>query len=68
MKIIKVVRFVIVTAIACCVLATGIYHFTPRDPIPIKVDPKIYDDYAGYYDYGHGYVITLRREGGVAGY
>jgi hypothetical protein len=62
-KIKKVVRGILVAAITCALLAAGIYHIATRDPVPVKVDPKIYDDYAGYYDYGHGYVITIRREG-----
>jgi len=59
----KVVRLVLVATTVCGVLAAGIYHFATRDPVAIKVDPKTYNDYAGYYDYGSGHVITIRREG-----
>ncbi len=31
--------------------------------MPIKLDPAIYDDYAGHYDFGNNYIITLRRDG-----
>jgi gamma-glutamyltranspeptidase/glutathione hydrolase len=62
-KIKKVVLLILGATTVCVVLATGIYHVATRDPVPIKVDPKLYDDYSGYYDYGHGFIITIRRDG-----
>jgi gamma-glutamyltranspeptidase/glutathione hydrolase len=57
-----------VVASLCAVVVAGgmvaaIYCMPVRDPTPIKLDPKIYDDYAGYYDYGYGFIITIRRDG-----
>jgi hypothetical protein len=44
-------------------LTAAVYYAFTRDPTPIHVDPKLYDNYAGYYDFGHGYIVTIRREG-----
>jgi gamma-glutamyltranspeptidase/glutathione hydrolase len=44
-------------------LAIAVYHFTTKDPTAIRLDPKIYDDYAGYYVLPNGYPVTIRREG-----
>src|SRR6185436_353959 len=41
----------------------AVYSWVMRDPTPIKVDPKIYDDYTGYYDFGHDTIVTIRRDG-----
>jgi len=41
----------------------AIYDLATRDPVPIKLDPDTYNDYAGYYDYGNGFVLTIRRDG-----
>ena len=30
----------------------------------VKVDTKIYDSYAGQYELGPGYIITITQEGG----
>src|SRR5690348_16916063 len=51
--------------VAACLGAAGIlgYFWASREPTPIKLDPAIYDDYAGHYDFGNNYVITLRRDG-----
>jgi hypothetical protein len=38
------------------------YVLETREPSPIKVDPKIYDDYAGVYVFSNGYVITITRK------
>src|SRR5688572_14041604 len=59
----KIVRGISIAAVAGGALAAGIYYFATRDPVAIKVDPRLYDEYAGYYDFGHNYVVTLRREG-----
>jgi gamma-glutamyltranspeptidase/glutathione hydrolase len=47
----------------CAVIAAYVYGSAVKDPVPIKVDPKNYDDYAGYYDFGNNYFIEIRREG-----
>ena len=44
-------------------LAAGIYYVATKDPNPIRVDSRIYDDYAGYYVFTNGYPVTIRREG-----
>jgi gamma-glutamyltranspeptidase/glutathione hydrolase len=56
--------------IALCVLAVLLVGaglsariFLHPDPTPIKVDPKILADYAGFYDFGHGYILTVRCDG-----
>src|SRR3954452_16463111 len=43
-------------------LAAGIYYVATGDPTPIKVDPRIYDDYAGYYISPSGYPVTIQRK------
>ena len=63
MRIKKIVRGVGFAAIAAGTLAAGIYYFATRDPVAIQVDPRLYDNYVGYYDFGNRYVIHLRREG-----
>jgi gamma-glutamyltranspeptidase / glutathione hydrolase len=50
------------TAIALC-SAIAVHYSPAKDPTPVKVDPKIYDDYAGQYDFGNNYFVTIRREG-----
>src|SRR5262245_15601419 len=44
-------------------LAAGAYYLATKDPTPIRIDPNIYDDYAGYYVFSNGYPVTIRREG-----
>jgi gamma-glutamyltranspeptidase/glutathione hydrolase len=57
----------IFTIAACLILSgaagLGVYFWITREPTPIKVDPRIYDEYAGHYDFGNNYVITIRRDG-----
>src|SRR5262245_46433128 len=54
----------IVAAVVCLGLA-GVagYSWATREPTPIKVDPSIYDSYAGHYDFRNNYIVTIRREG-----
>ena len=47
----------------CGGIAVGIYYLVTKDPTPIQVNPKLYDDYAGYYVFPDGYPVTIRREG-----
>src|SRR3989442_3295543 len=54
---------VMVCLAMCCGIGWATYAWFTRDPTPIKLDSKIYDDYAGYYDFGHNTVVTIRREG-----
>jgi len=60
-------KVLLASSLAALVLAGGIsakiYYAPIKDPIPIRVDPKIYDDYAGLYDFGNNYVIEFRRQG-----
>ena len=35
----------------------------PSEPVAVKVDPKIYDDYIGEYDFGPNRIMTITREG-----
>lgn len=54
----------IIVAVACLGAAgLAVYSCVTREPTPIKVDPKIYDDYAGYYDFRNNYILTIRRDG-----
>jgi gamma-glutamyltranspeptidase/glutathione hydrolase len=39
------------------------YYVATKDPAPIRIDARIYDDYAGYYILPNGYSVTIRREG-----
>ena len=63
MRIKNIVRGMSVAAVVGGVLATGVYYLATREPTAIKVDPRLYDDYAGYYDFGYRYVIHVQREG-----
>jgi gamma-glutamyltranspeptidase/glutathione hydrolase len=54
------------SALAIAVIGAAgavVYHFVTKDPTPIRVDPGIYDDYAGYYVLPNGFLITIRRDG-----
>src|SRR4030095_13317545 len=54
----------ILAAVVCLGLAGwAVYSWMTREPTPIKVDPSIYDGYAGYYDFGNNYILTIRRDG-----
>ena len=44
-------------------MAAGIYYLVTKDPTPIKLDARLYDDYAGYYVFPNGYPVAIRREG-----
>ena len=59
----KIAGIVVSAIVVVGGLAAGIYYLATKDPTPIKVDPKIYDDYAGYYVFPTGYPVTIRREG-----
>ncbi|HZI31946.1 MAG TPA: gamma-glutamyltransferase, partial [Candidatus Binatia bacterium] len=63
MKIKKIAACTLSVVAVAGALGAGIYHALTRDPTPITIDPKLYDDYAGYYDFGNGYVITVHRDG-----
>jgi len=63
MKIKKIAACTLSVVAVVGALAAVIYHALTRDPTPIRIDPKLYDDYAGYYDFGNGYVITVHRDG-----
>ena len=57
-------RMRILAGVVCLgLLGLGIYLWVTREPTPIKVDPRIYDDYAGYYDFGNNHIARVRREG-----
>src|SRR5436190_4296100 len=47
----------------CGGLGWGIHAWLRRDPTPITLNPKILDDYAGYYDFGNNTIVTVRRDG-----
>ena len=53
----------LLAAIVSGVAAALFYQPATSDPIPIKVDPKIYDAYAGYYFFDQDDLLTLRRDG-----
>jgi D-alanyl-D-alanine-carboxypeptidase/D-alanyl-D-alanine-endopeptidase len=37
---------------------------TPKERVVVKLDPKIYDQYAGQYELAPGTVFTVKRDGG----
>jgi len=41
----------------------GVYFIITRDPTPIRLDPKVYDHYAGCYVFANGFPVLIRREG-----
>ena len=49
------------------VISAGIggigYVLATREPTPIKLDPKIFDDYTGYFVFQNDYVVTITRQG-----
>ena len=45
-------------------VALGLHYFLTRDPVPIKIDPRLYEDYAGYYDFGREYILHIYPENG----
>ena len=57
-----VVRIAVVVACLGAV-AVAIYAWVRRDPTPIKLDPRIYDAYAGHYNFQNNYIVTVRRDG-----
>src|SRR5262245_6558328 len=59
----KIAILTLATMSACAVISARILLSASRNPTPIKVPPKILADYAGFYDYGNGYVVTIRCEG-----
>jgi hypothetical protein len=44
-------------------LIAGSEHVLPRDPAIATVDPALYDQYAGKYEYAQGTTDTVTREG-----
>ncbi|MGH7968773.1 MAG: gamma-glutamyltransferase, partial [Limisphaerales bacterium] len=63
MKLTRFAGFGLLTLAGCAALAAGIYYFATKDPTPIAINPKLYDDLAGYYEFPNGYPVTIRREG-----
>src|SRR5437588_2053476 len=63
MRLTRFAGFGLLTLAGCAALAAGIYYFATKDPTPIPINPKLYDDYAGYYIFPNGYPVTIRREG-----
>lgn len=45
------------------VLVAGASTLVPRDPAVARVDPRLYDEYAGRYEYAAGMVDTVSRDG-----
>ena len=44
-------------------LIAGADSIIPQDPPIAKIDPKIYDDYVGKYEYTPGVIDTISRDG-----
>src|SRR3974390_1725291 len=63
MNLRRIARIGIPSLMSGGILAAGIYYLATKDPTPIKVNPRVYDDYAGYYVFPNGYPVTIRREG-----
>src|SRR5437899_10419366 len=53
----------LLTMAVAAMLAVAIHYLATKDPTPIRMDARIYDDYAGYYVFSNGYPLTIRRDG-----
>ena len=62
-KLKRIARIGIPALICSGILAAGVYFLVTKDPTPIKLDARLYDDYAGYYGFPNGYPVAIRREG-----
>jgi gamma-glutamyltranspeptidase/glutathione hydrolase len=58
----KIVRVTLPILLACAAVGAWLV-ISHSDPVPIKVDAKILADYAGFYDFGNGHILTLRCDG-----
>ncbi|HKQ39863.1 MAG TPA: gamma-glutamyltransferase [Verrucomicrobiae bacterium] len=58
-------RILLIAAVlaVCAAIAWGVHSWLARDPGSIKVDARILDEYAGYYDFGNNMIVTIRRDG-----
>lgn len=63
MRLKRVAKLGLVALALCGGLAAGIYYVATKDPTPIAVNPKVFNDYVGYYVFREGYQVTIRREG-----
>jgi gamma-glutamyltranspeptidase/glutathione hydrolase len=59
----RIVRIGTTVLVVSGTLAGGIYYLVTKDPTPIHLDARIYNDYVGYYIFPNGYPVTVRREG-----
>ena len=54
----------LLTVTVVAALAAAVHFVATKDPTPIRMDARVYDDYAGYYVFSNGYPVTIRRDGG----
>src|SRR5262249_41101113 len=59
----RIVKIGITVLVGSGTLAGGVYYLVTKDPTPIHLDARIYNDYVGYYIFPNGYPVTVRREG-----
>src|SRR5580765_4474623 len=59
----KIALFALPILLICAAVSARLLALARSDPLPIKLDPKILADYSGFYDFGNGYILTLRCEG-----
>jgi gamma-glutamyltranspeptidase / glutathione hydrolase len=59
----KIALFALPILLICGVVSARLLGLAKSDPVPIKVDRKILADYAGFYDFRNGHILTLRCDG-----
>lgn len=63
MKLKRVAKLGFAAFALCGGLAAGSYYLATRDPTPRAVNPRLFDDYVGYYVFPGDYQVTIRRDG-----
>jgi hypothetical protein len=59
----KIALLALPILLVCAAVSARLIARAKSDPLPVKVDPRILADYAGFYDFGHGYILTIRCDG-----
>ncbi|HTL55667.1 MAG TPA: gamma-glutamyltransferase [Candidatus Limnocylindrales bacterium] len=62
MKAKWIAQICVLLAIATGILG-GAYYVVTKDPTPIRLDLRVYDDYVGYYVFPNGYPVRIQRDG-----
>jgi gamma-glutamyltranspeptidase/glutathione hydrolase len=63
MRLRRIAGFGFIALAAAAGLGGIVYVLATREPSPITLDPKIYEDYTGYYVFPYDYVIEITRRG-----